>query len=74
MSPSAWIIEVDVVDPNGEVPAQQTLIVESYDGSSSGAVRWALDCLDWCEVSVRSSRPVYGALVEAREDDRLDER
>jgi hypothetical protein len=71
MSP-AYLVEVDVVDPDGSVPAAQTLIVESYDGTPAGAVSWALDVLDWCEVSVRSVRRVHGALMEARSEGRLD--
>jgi hypothetical protein len=70
---SAWIVEVDVVDPTRSVAPQQTLIVESYDGTADGAKAWAADVLDWCEVYVVSVRPVYGELVESRSEDRLDE-
>jgi hypothetical protein len=70
---NAWLVEVDVVDPSTSVPARQTLIVESYDGTAAGAKTWAADVLDWCEVYVRSARPVYGELVEARGMNRLDD-
>ena len=70
---NAYLVEVDVVNPNNSVPAQQTLIVESYDGTAAGAASWALDVLDWCEVTVRTVRRVYGDLYEARDQGRLDE-
>ena len=70
---AAYLVEVDVVDPTGSVPASQTLIVESYDGTAAGAVSWALDVLDWCAVSVRTVRRVHGELFEARDQGRLDE-
>jgi hypothetical protein len=70
---SAWIVEVDVVDSTGVAAPQQTLIVESYDGTEAGAREWAADVLDWCEVYVRSVRRVHGELVESRGENRLDE-
>lgn len=73
---TVWLVEVDVMKPDprvGWTPKRQTVIAESYDGTAVGARHWVYDVLDYADVRIRSTRPVYGELVESRSTGRLDE-